>query len=94
MNETIELDIKDILWTIKLNLKRAGWKKTQIERHIVLHYHKDRITKLSDDELLEFLEFCKQLPDEKLISFKTMEFRKLPPSKIPLYRFSNNQPIF
>lgn len=81
MSQNIELNIKDILWEVKLNLKRAGWKKDKIQEHLIFEYHKDRVLKLTDDEMLEFLEFCKKLPDEKPKYFKGIEFRKLPSSK-------------
>lgn len=81
MSEKVELDIKDIISEIRINLKRAGWKKSVVKKYLIFEYHKDGILKLSDEELLEFLEFCKKLPDEKPKYFKGIEFRKLPSSK-------------
>lgn len=94
MSKVIELELKDIIYEIRINLKRAGWRKSDAKNYIILQYHKDGILKLTDDELLEFLEFCKGLPDEKPKHFKYLKFRKLPPSKIKGNQQSDDKIMF
>lgn len=94
MSKKVELNLKDIISEIKTNLKRAGWKKSVIKKYLIFEYHKDGILKLTDEELLEFLEFCKKLADEKPKYFKSLEFCKLPPNKIKQRQQSNDIPAF
>lgn len=80
MNEAIELDINDICREIKRNLKRAGWGKEQTEKYLLFKYLSNKILKLSDDELIEFMNYTATLPNFSLFKIKPLKLRVLPES--------------
>lgn len=56
------IDLSEIIAQTDVELKRLGWTSTQGRRHLQQTYNKRSRQHLTDQELLEFLDFCKLKP--------------------------------
>lgn len=81
MSEIIQLDINDIFTDIRANLRRAGWTKNSTKSYLIFTYQKDGVLKLTDEELLRFREFCRDLKTANSISLRELKIRTLPSLK-------------
>ena len=84
MTDTQTIDINDLILTIKRHLKAAKWSKGMVEHHLIIKYHKERVLQLSDDELLEFVEFCRNLKPSSIIKLRSLNLRVLPKTQAQL----------
>ncbi|MGL6339267.1 MAG: hypothetical protein ACRC80_09015 [Waterburya sp.] len=83
--DVIAIDLKDILSEIKTQVARLNWQKEDIQKYLVINYHKLTVLSLSDSEILEFVEYLAGLPNGTLPPLKQparLPFKGLTPLKI------------
>jgi hypothetical protein len=56
------MDLSDVIAQTDVELKRLGWNHTQGRRYLEQTYHKKSRQHLTDDELLDFLDYLKSQP--------------------------------
>lgn len=63
------IDLSDIIAQTSVELKRLGWNEVQGRTHLMATYGKRSRQQLTDEELLEFLDYLKSQPSEIEPSF-------------------------
>ncbi|WP_144874178.1 hypothetical protein [Hyella patelloides] len=63
--EIVEYRLSEIIESIDHEMKRLGWSKEQGRQHLMEKYNKKSRIHLSDNELLEFWEYLKNLSRKK-----------------------------
>lgn len=63
------VDLSDIIAQTTIELKRLGWNEVQGRTHLMAAYGKRSRQQLTDEELLEFLDYLKSQPSEPEPSF-------------------------
>ncbi len=85
-NEVTEVvDYAEVVATIDSEMTRLGWDRERGERHLIEQYGLRSRIKLSDEQLLEFLEYLKSQPTFKV--GQTALFRGV---KVVIERFVND----
>lgn len=77
MSEVNTVDINEIIFDIRLNLKRARLSREEIENYLIFNYFKSNILKLTDNELLQFQKYCQSLPTYSALKIKKLKLKPL-----------------
>lgn len=84
MNEVNTVNINEIIFDIRLNLKRARLSKEEIENYLIFNYFKSGILKLTDSELLDFQKYCQSLPTYSALKIKKLSLKTIIHKKLSL----------
>jgi hypothetical protein len=69
-NDAVIISQKEILAEIRSQLKRINWTKNDAKRYLVITYGTSSILVLSDNQLLEFVEYIAGLPVNAPMPYK------------------------
>jgi hypothetical protein len=64
------IGLREILTEIRTQLKRLNWTKEDARRYLTITYGNSSLLSLSDEQLLEFVEFIAGLPKLAPIPYK------------------------